>query len=43
VTTKGVGWASEEVSDLVVSPPRAESGVIHAFENIRVYIEYSHH
>ncbi len=43
VTTQGVrcpAWASEEASDLVAPPP--ESGDIHAFENIRVYIECSH-
>ncbi len=38
VTTRGVGWASEEVSDLITPPL---NGVIHAFENIRVYIECS--
>ncbi len=49
VTTKGVGWASEKDSDKGVgwvsekdSCTPSESGAIHAFESIHVYIEYSH-
>jgi hypothetical protein len=42
VTTMGVDWASGEASDLVEPPGPAKSSTIHAFENIRVYIEYSH-
>jgi hypothetical protein len=43
VETKGVGWASEEVSDLVAPPLNLELlPDTHAFENIQVYIEYSH-
>ncbi len=41
VTTQGVGWASEEVSDLV-APPLSLVIDIHAFENNHVYIECSH-
>jgi hypothetical protein len=40
VTTKGTGWASGEGSDLVEFPTK--SSTIHAFENIRVYVEHSH-